>query len=394
MANFGAALFDDPNNPEGGWASLGAQKALRFEAVQDVPSDGTFWTNAPVVIPGAPHLKTSSYLEPSLSELLQEIGADRSPVSDQAEVASEIFGRVIKLGIQRYGLSANDMTSCLAEDLARTLVYPLDKEANPQVNEAMRHSHQTWQSCALADPPDGSERIFLHLPRVQHAIAVLNTPLPQNYWSFGGDSGLPIQKRVNWILTHPKPCLARVAVKAVRSEVASVVSFGSGESEGRLWMTPQELLVMSRIATVEVEGLYVGLEDVGDPEVTVPFVDPDPFDYIALSSGILASHYVAALCRPSVDIRSDADEPYLIFSPRATWLAATDRMLTMSAALALHAAGFCIEGYGRGRILVACPPDALQDLHHLAGKAGLYTPLSLGRKLKAATGADANEHIA
>jgi hypothetical protein len=379
--DFGVVLFDDEKRPGNGWASVAGQDGFRICGTADLPSDVLWWMsldyNSYVKQGGLhrPNMRRADYIRPGFRQLQHELGLvpARMPAAKIVEVLSEIFARVMRNAIKHYGIGA-PYAEKLTEDIYAALIYD-DKSISREVDQAVRQAHQTWTLCEVQSPYT-STRVDFRRPRVRHAHEVLGTPIPGQQWEFIAEGKLPTpEKRVDWLIKQERPALVKTAVVKTDPEVAPIIAFGSSPQRGsRDWMTHPELLFLSKFAKIRVDAVFLG----GSYE---PFIVRHlPFDGgkigpLSVSAGLLSENYWYALAMPRPYRRIGGDRGERLLSPRAAWLAASDRLYSMMPAMLLHASGLKVRGYGLGRIDVAVQRGALADARACAAAAGLLPPL-------------------
>ena len=381
---YGAVLFDDEKDNGPGWASFVGGRPFRFKHPYDLQTDAftgivCWWTNSTSQWSrGHGILKPHDYLRPAMSSLRAELGlAHQSPATVVAVIA-EIFGRVMGMARDRYGMNPGaDLT--LIHELSRTL-YPKERRSEPAaVNAALRDAYQTVVICAKGKVSEQASVYELNLPRLPRAIAILNTPIPNDYWNFIPGKNMPPEgARVEWLLNERKPVIARARVSNVHPAISRLVKY-SGDDDELCWLTHPELLMMSRFADIKIHDAYLGGQ-YSNAKLHRPFVVDAPFEGLSLSGGILACNYAGALSTPQEQVFGAGDNDFeVIYSPRTLWLSATDRILTLTAALVMHAAGFIVRSYGLGVVTVESPVDDIPELCATALLAGLEVPLGLNR---------------
>ena len=381
---YGAVIFDDESKPTSGWASVRGRAAFRIRGTGDLASDIYWWTNLPAETfvrygqLGNRKLKRLEYLKPNMTQLHQELGLTtvKAPLSKIAEVTSEIFDRVMRLAAKNYGLQY-PVELTLSEDLFDLLVKE-DKSITPEIDDALRLSYQTW-SRTPDGGPEKSKIVTFRRPRLIHARDVLTTPIPGEQWEFVEGRRLPSEsKRVDWLIAQGRPVLARAAVKKVHFEYSRVVTFGADPRDRvdpRSWMSHPELLMFAKFGEVRVDAVFLGNEYTPQ-QVNKHVFTGGALGSISISTGILAENYWIALASSRSHKRFSRDA-VTIHSPRAVWMAATDRFHSVLPALMLGGSGFSVRGYGRGKVTVAVPRGALGDLRSCAAAAGLDCPLSV-----------------
>ena len=382
---YGAVIFDDEKRPGAGWAALAGGEAFRIRGTGDLATDAYWWTNLSVQTVylnrglQAYHLKRVDYLRPTITQLQAELGllVTRMTPARIVEIVAEIFGRVMRLAEQHYGVDRPHGFT-LAEDMYAEII-KADTPIEPMIDEALKQAMQSYVHCQ-ATAPAGSKLLVFRRPRIVHALDVLSTPVPGTQWEYiDGDKMPPMDKRVDWIVNQSRPALVRASVRRVDHEVAGIVSFAGGNKEQRNWMSHPELLTLSKFAKVQIEGAFMGAEYVPHPVYKNIFTG-GPLGPLSTSVGVLAENYWHSLST-SHSFKRFANQSEKVNSPRAVWYSASDRFHMLMPALMMHTSGFIVRGYGRGQVTLAVQRGALEEARACAAAAGLLAPLHVGEEI-------------
>lgn len=382
----GAVVFDDKTRPLGGWACVAGDTSFRVRGTGDLSTDVVWWTNlqrdAFIRIGGLnqPKLRRSEYLRPNMDQLMTELGLhpSRLPSARIVETVAEIFSRVLRLAQAHYGIEAPG-SDTLLEELYGALIDE-DRAITPEIDEALRQATQTWVKCEVSKPSN-SQFVTFRRPRLAHALDVLATPIPGEQWEFvKGEDLPPARQRVHWLVSQPRPVLAKVSLLRVDHEIAPIVAFGSGARGMRGWMTQIEILYLARFAKLRVDAAFLGSE-------YVPFtVKKDLYrggmiGELSICTGILAENYMCALMSARPYRKGVSLGRKRLISPRAAWLCAADRFYSMNPALMLHGSGFSVLGYGRGQVILMLQRGALEEARMCATAAGALAPLYVSEEI-------------
>lgn len=382
---FGAVIFDDASRPGSGWACVAGQEAFRIRGTGDLATDICWWSNLEgktvFSIPGlqVPHIKREDYLKPDMGQLHAELGllVTRMPAARITEISAEIFGRILRLAGQHYGLERPSGFT-LVDDLYQRII-KADEPIEPMIDEALKQSWQPFVKTQSAAPA-GTKMFVFRRPRIVHALDVLSTPVPGEQWEYvPGDKMPPMEKRVDWIVNQSRPAIVRASVKRVDHEVAGIISYASGATEQRGWMSHPELLTLSKFARIQIDGAFMGSEYVAHPIYKDIFTG-GPMGPLSVSVGILAENYWHALSsvRTFKRFKTQAEK---VYPPRAVWYAASDRFHMLMPALMMHTSGFSVRGYGRGQVILAVQRGALEEARACAAAAGLLSPLHVNEEI-------------
>jgi len=388
---FGIALFTDVIKKKGrdrrreageGWASVDGEPAKRINSVTELESNVKWLTNLSYVdffanqLGKNPNLFYSAFMRTELKAIAEEIGAGVEQMSsDQsAQILSTVFARVAALATDRLGVNMNlslPNVKLLHEFIAART--PSKNRIPDDVNLAMKHAYQPMTQCVTRYNREWKSAT-LRRPRYQHALEVLSTPVPSEHrWVYVDNARLPDgnNERIDWCLGNDLPVLANVAVKARRGDLAEVISYNSGASVERAWLSQPELLWISMFCDVDVIGAFVCEDGFEYQKELDKFPQLGDFSFCSYSLGLLVENLWVAMASPRTSVVNQKFYP-----PRAVWYRAIDRVEMFKAAAKLHRAGFQVAGYGVGSVWLNHPPGAARDLVDAAVECGLDVPMS------------------
>lgn len=386
--HYGVVLFDDVIRKRGkdrkrlpgeGWASVDGAAARRINSITELESNVKWLTNLDFVdfyanqLGKNPNLYYSGCLRTELKAIADEIGASVEQLSadKSAQALSTIFRRVMDLAIKRLRVDlAVPNVKTLPELIAARGVnkYKIPDE----INTALKHAYQPWTQCITRYNREWKSAT-LRRSRYQHAIDVLSTPVPSEFrWGYINNDRLPTAapKRIDWCLGHDLPVLANVVVTPRRTDLAGVISYNSGSTVERAWLSQPELLWISLFCDVEVIGAFVCEAGFEHQKEIDQFPSLGDFSYASYSLGLLVENLWVAMGSPRTTL---TNQKY--YTPRAVWYRAIDRIEMFKAAAKIHQAGFQVVGYGVGSVLVNYPIGASKDLVDTAAEAGLDIPV-------------------
>lgn len=392
---YGAVLFDDDMDNGAGWACSSGARPFRFHRASQLQSDEAersvcWWSNSKAQwTRGLAWLKPHDYLRPTFDGLIAELSHDREDPERIVSVLAEVFGRVMQLAGDRYGVrpdrpALSELCGLtLSDDVSATL----RTTAAPSGNElcvALRAAYQPQVVCGKGRVSGSSALVTLNLPRLAHARAVLNTPVPVfDRHALPLEAALlpPAERVYAWACEYQKrPLLLKVRIDSLDANVAPLIALGDRDEGGRVWMALPEFAVLGTLAKMDIEDVIVGHCYAGESPADQLITD-GPFEALSLSAGILATNVLDASIgeHPSTAVGAGQESAPPVPDAQSVWLTASDRMLTLSAAMLIHSAGFIVRSYGRGALEVECPEDDLPELCDAAGSAGLEMPLYLER---------------
>ena len=386
MTICGAVMFENIKKPQAGWACVAKGAAFRVRGTGDLSTDVVWWTNldwdsfSRIGGLNQPKLRRTDYLRPNMKQLCDELGLviNKMPPADITEHVAEIFGRVMNLAGQHYGLD-RPYNHSLAEDLYDILIRQ-DDRITPEIDHAISNAKMDWVRCETPSPKN-STHVTFRRPRVLHALEVISTPIPGDQWDFVPGNKMPDEKkRVDWLIREPRPVLVKAAVLRVETDVNAVIAYSAKMKSPKDWITHPELIYLSRFASIRVESAFIGRSY--EPfQVKKSLFTGGVFGPLSVSTGILCENYWFALTIPRPYKRGTSASDGKLISPRAAWLSSSDRFHTIMPALMMHGSGFNIQAYGRGAVVIAVQQGALRDAQNCATAAGLLSPLNVSGQI-------------
>lgn len=381
---YGVVIFDDVDD-ESGWASIAGGESAHIESTADLPY-GVYWwcnrgsENMKGFLPGFKH---HNYLTPTMVELHVELGILDEDISVKTEMTSKIFSRVMNMARKYYGVMSPQKNT-LSEDIGSELLIR-EKLPEQYIHDALREAHCTWVESTKIELPDGIEVHTLTLPRLIHAINVLNSPVPtSNKWEKAvNPKGIPPNEgdpsvQMDWVFTRKRPMLAKVSIKDVNPKISSLIPYFEKEDR-QYWMTHSEILTMSRFSNIKLETVHFCEDAYGSMKTNHKFNTGGFLSPFSISAGILAANFLVTVTNPQNNGKVEPGRNAEIYTPQAVWLASADRNITFASAVLVQSCNFDVISYGQGKIRVACKPDHLIELRNTASKLGLEVALNMTR---------------
>lgn len=400
QVRFGCVMFDLQEGADGkfvpypgsGWASIQGGAAFRIKGTGDLSSDVKWLTNLSLDIlwkSGAhkqQKLKYSGYLRTDLGQIMKELGLTppKIPIADVCEKISALFNKVMRLAIEFYDIKSFNQKDLLLE--IRSALCPEDKNISIPLDEALTRAYQDLVICEKPILKERQLFVTLKRPRYSHAQSILDISLPvwNGDWNFYGLKDLPPDndRKIEFLMELGSPFLAKISIKrfyndsSMNVELAKLLDLGEaigekGVTKDRNWVCQPELLYLCRFAEVKVEAAFVA-DGYKELNVKLPFLgDLSAWSY---SLGLLAENVWMGLSTRSVNPTTRAKT---LVSPRACWLKAADRFMTLTSAMMLSSAGFIVSSYGYGGVTIMLDEAKIPELIELAPHAGLTVPLNI-----------------
>jgi len=399
---FGCVMFDLQEDKDGkyiplpgsGWASIEGGPSFRIKGTGELSNDVKWLSNLSQNVlwkTGAvkqPKLKHSSYLRTDVGQIMKELGLTppQIPIADVCEVISEIFRKVMRLAIEYYGLKSFNQKELFSE--IKMAILGDDKNISIHTDEALSRAYQDLVICEKPINKDKSFFVTLKRPRYFHAKSILDTSIPfwNSDWEFFGPDVLPVttEKKIEFLMKLERPFVAKISINSFSYEnnfnvdLSKLLDLGEAIGEGgktkdRNWVCQPELLYLGKFANLNIDAAFVadGYQSLED-KIKLPYLgELSDFSY---SLGLLSENVWIGLANRSV---SPQTRTKTLVSPRACWLKAADRFMTMTSAMMLSSAGFIVTSYGYGGVTVMIEESNVAHLIDLAPHAGLSVPINL-----------------
>lgn len=402
---FGCVMFDVQENEDGklvpmpgaGWASLEGQEAFRIQSSGELSNEVKWLTNLKQDIfwrsglVKQSKLKPSNYLRTEISQMMKELGLipPKVPIINICQTLSELFTKVMRLSIEFYGLSGFTQKDLPTE--IREKFFPNDKGISAAMDEALLRSYQDLVVCEKPITKEKLMYVTLKRPRYFHAKSILETSIPMQGvdWDFIPESEMPqsTEEKLDFLMKKEKPFIAKVAIHSfidpsnMNVDLSKLLNLGEALGEGgkkkdRNWVCQPEILYLSKFANLEISAAFVAKSYQNlDGKVNLPYLgELSDFSY---SLGLLSECVWIGLSSRSINPQTRARS---LVSPRACWLKAADRFMTLTSAMMLSSAGFIVNTYGYGGVTVAVEPSRIPQLIEIAPHAGLCVPINILEK--------------
>jgi len=382
--------------PGSGWASIEGNDAFRFNNINELSENVKWWTNLSQEVlwkSGAvlqSKLKHSAYLRTDMGLIMKELGLQTQsvPIAETCKSLSEVFNKVMKLVIEFYGLEIFDQKELHAE--LKLILVGEDKNISSYVDEALIRAYQDLVVCEK-NPNKENYFITLKRPRYFHAKSVLETAVPyyDGDWDFLGPDDLPNteDEKFDFLMAQNRPFVAKISINLVYFEskinldITKLLNLGEAIGEGgkakdRNWVSQPELLYLRKFADITIDAAFMAkkYENI-ENKVSLPYLgELSDFSY---SLGLLSESVWLSLATRSVNPQTRSKT---LVSPRACWLKASDRFLTLTSAMMLSAAGFTVVSYGYGAVTVNVSESEIPKLIEIAPHTGLSIPINLIEK--------------
>ena len=385
---FGVVIFDDPERPATGWASLAGERPRRINHLSSLESDGVFVSNLDwqqifnINASREPRLRCSNFLREELSIICQDL--DLPIFEDPASclnTLSEFVDRSVRLAMETYGFERVGKT--LKESIYETL-FPKGEAASygtPKIDEAFGEAYLPLQRC-YTNNIRASRNAKLRFARATFARLLSKFPIPIGPWTVykgqlpdrgkGPRSGE--DSAVYKFLKEfggDKPALCKVSVRNVDKACAELLGHTNG-TDRRDWVPIQEAAFLSTISEVTVKSMIVGSRYQSYEDVHYGWKEQSAVGDVSYSLGLVAEAHISALS-------SGTKKPGggTAYSPRAVFLKAWDRILLFKTAFALHQRDICVTSFAMGAVNVAIEDHQLKFVAEECLRQGLTPPMWL-----------------
>lgn len=395
VKHFGCVRFDSDNPNLGGWASVEGGDAFRVSSVGNLDNDTLWWTNLSFQamyeanLNKTGYIKRTTYLNSWLQggqvEVCEGWGFLRRTHTEKAitEALSAIFNRVMRFAGETYGIQYGRSVPVhdnLADELRCRMLPDKDPHIGPEVDGALWAAHQYYTYCVTPHySRDETVAVRFAVPAISYANEMLGSIVPTDQVEFvHADQMPPSNQRLAWVINHSRPALARVTVSNVHPDYVNVVAFANGAKAGsnRSWVSQPELLLLSKYATVDINGLFLFGEYAAIPrECRLPSFTA--MQAMTPTAEIIASNHWLGLARENCYRLEPKNNDARAVSPRAAWMTAIDRFLMFTYALQLHRAGIVVRRYGAGAVTALVPKHNYRDAYEIASAVGLIAPPTL-----------------
>lgn len=386
---FGVVLFDNPEDPQSGWASVPGSRSRRVRSPAELSTDTIWWTNVNydmffrrTQIWRMPTMRHDKYLVVSPRDVIREWGHDpqQVDVSFVTDLCAVAFDRIMRMSWMllrdvnpKMRIADAFVGKTLREDL-RSLLPELDYPQGEAA--AVMRSGQAWAEFTAtgAVGPRGGKWVVLRKPRLSYAMEMLQTPVPRAPFEYISRSEFRslTDDKVQLIRTMKEPCIAEVGVSNMQQAVAPLYGFGNATDKGRKiprsWVAYPEFKVLSRIADIDVKNAWRGREYwaivPAMPEVVKDFFG-DKYTEWSWTAGVIAEtlwrSVVLGEDRSKVGGLREGEELAQTSWP-GLWIRAADKAAMFSVSLRLAELGYAVVSYGIGWVRCQVAEDEVAQL--------------------------------
>lgn len=390
----GFVLFDIPQSPSAGWASIAGEEPFRLKGIGDLDTGVKWITNLDwgqsrdAGIMGHPAFRRNDFFRTKFEDkgacIAKEMGLVDSDPEAKVAALAEVADRVNRLATKYYGFNLETAGDTLTASMRELLLNQKDpaKFGSDDFELACHNAYQVIQKCTAR--LKGSKIMHFRWPRLMYAQKMLEFPVPIGKWTLLDKKFIPEKReqRNNWLMdmVFELPAICKIRVSNVSEEVAQVLSFSSG-SPGRgaggaaiqrSWASIHEVCQFIPFADVDVEAIYVAESYANIHDlVRSPLLEEGVAGETSISAGIMAENYWVSL---ALDEKRFGQH---IISPRAVWVRAWDRVMSFKAAWEFAEAGIQSFMYGYGGVWAVLQPGDYEDALEVAEKQGLIVPRTL-----------------
>lgn len=404
---FGCVMFDLYENEKGvneaqpgsGWASIEGGDTYRIAHINELANNviwisnlthDVYWKSGVVKIG---KIKYSGYLRTDISNIIKELDLEQPKIkiTESCKSISKIFNRIMNLVIEFYRI-----TEFNHKDLAieiKEKIYGKDLNISTHVDEALSRAYQDLVICEHKVSEKNYKFITLKKPRYSHAKTVMETTIPywNGDWMFLSKEDLPVNTKeaIKFLTDKEKPFIAKVKInsfsfpKNLNVNLNKLLNLGvalgdGGREKPRNWVCQPEMLYLEKFSDFEIEAVFManGYQEI-KKEAELPYLG-ELTDY-SYSMGIIAECVWSGLAMRSINPKTKSKS---LVSPRACWLKAADRFMTLTAAMLMSSAGFEVVSYGYGAVTIMVEENKIKDLIELAPHAGLVVPMNMIEKIE------------
>lgn len=394
VSAFGYAHFDFLDLPREGWFARCGQEAVRFVSPAEIPSDTLCWSNLdwPHFHQGSAigrlgHLRHAGYLPIRPHDLLMELGLDPGLVGpdEMTRICALVFGRVMSCAARwiaaAFPALAEEqyfLRGTLRDDLVplyANLEFPKGDECYALTEGQSYHA----VSSTLAPYRKEAVRMMIRRPRLRHALDILSSPSPVGPYRFvlGEDLGT-----VHDVVEGSRPVLCKLRLSNVDEAVADSYGFANTlrktKRSVRNWAPHPEVDALRRMATVDIEGGWVGegYRPLGAllPESLDPYLG-ERCSRVSWSIGLCAEALWRAALTPP-ERRRGTKTPFAReslqgdISWQGLWARAADKLILYPSVRSLIEKGYDVSSYGFGWIFCSVDESRVEEF--------LFDAFSLG----------------
>lgn len=390
--NFGCVIFNDDDSLTSGWASIEGDTAFHVQDQTQLSNDVIWWSNASYesfykagrrgLIS---NLRPSNYLEVKPVDILQDWGLDPKNIgaAQFAQLAAALFSRIMRISRGLIKVINPDIHPDeifigrrLANDM-KDLLPPAEFPDDDAASIAQSYVSFVPFTSTSVPSPAGGKRVVVRRPRIDHAIDILSSPVPNGPFIHKRGSQLPPLKE---LVNSPLPILAQVSLHKLSAEVSPLYGFGvttSGAKKSpRSWVSHPELSTLEQFAEMDIRNAFIGskysvLSKEMNPLLQSFLTAPEAA--LSWSLGVVAETLwkAATVANSMPQFRPNNNDVRPQTSWRGIWIKAIDKLITMRYAMELHRAGFSVQMYNAGWISCSVQPSRMEEFTLAAWKSGL-----------------------
>jgi len=375
---YGCVRFEDPHQHNTGWASISGEKPFRIKGTESLPSDVVYIVNLErnlmyqcgfkahgkyrsseylslkfVNREVSPAIKEKSSIDWIPHSLMATLGVHEDEWREQVKVMSDFFSRVMTISEKLIGIDTPPLYSI--DYGVRQRVLPCDPVMERGLVKAINEATVHYVQCEVNTDiyTSGFRRFTVSLPKVKHALSILDTPIPFGEWEIIEKRNLPSKKEsiFEWLESVGGCVLARVSMSNIDSTLNRLINFGSGQTYRR-WVTTEELVWLSELGDVRITQAYK-CSDIGSLKAVEKIKETiskkkDIAD-LSISLGLFLESFWLGVSKdlaPPVHVLQDKYSANII----RPFYKTKDLMGCLNAAVKLHSKGVHVVGYGKGNI--------------------------------------------
>lgn len=382
----GAIFFDSANSSLGttgdssalgsGWASIAGSSPVRVQSIHDLPTDTIWLTNLTYSslcqskLNEHPNFRSDAWLKTPVKQLVAELGVDcgRNPVDTACVVISTLAHRVVDVSNVNYGVSPRSQS--LVSDFAEAIKAPATDtpdELAPVIDPIA--GHPAVSVIRSSGGLESTASVLLRKNRLFHADRVLSTLVP-----IGGtwlkEKTSTLEGHHQWLEQVNTPFLVECSISNLDPITAEILSWGSGSSTPRNWLTNIEWNVVRQFSDIKIGRVYIYSDEgmVVDQHSLLP---QGPHAALSMTSCLIAEQLWCSMLlkKPAYGMKSN-------YTAASAWLRSTDRMEMFEYAKRLYSAGLDVIRYGNGNVIVNYQNGGLSRIMDVATDLGLMPPTS------------------
>ncbi|MCR4666520.1 MAG: hypothetical protein K5657_04400 [Desulfovibrio sp.] len=380
---FGAILFDDTGRPERGWLSIEGDEGQRFEGLQSLPGASAWLSNLRFEEVREHRLQSllplllNTYLKEECMALYARHNC--SERRKMAELGAILLGRVLRLSRaflgdpsflpkrslrQGFGLSSG-FEALLPEHTGRILESATYYNVNSSVE----------------DMPGREDVLVFRMPWREHALAILQGPMPFGPVDELSEKELPSGGRAlsDFLLEQDgRPAVYHVQIEELDEEAAALLAFEERTAsrgffpQSPRWLTHSDLMLLHprgrfllRRAFFWESSVVLSISE------RISRLFPPETELSTSCQLLFENLWHGHACRPR---RGTLLSGRVRVNPLIPFIRAYDRRLLFKKASSLRALGIPVLGFANGRIRVDRRGFSGEELFSMSEQTGLLPP--------------------